>query len=125
MKNKPGNLQMVSDFPGDLEKDGIHFTILSGISYVQFIVDQAAEMASKPIPKDVAGDVAKTNGALIVGLEHRMDRIESKFDDLDSRHWEESDNLSNERDLDRFIMSGEFYCSSVLCGKNILSIAVK
>ena len=50
-----------------------------------------------------------TNGALIVGLEHRMSQIEDKFEDLDSRHWEESDNLSNERNLDRFIMSGEFY----------------
>ena len=49
-----------------------------------------------------------TNGALIVGLEHRMSQIEDKFEDLDSRHWEESDNLSNERNLDRFIMSGEF-----------------
>ena len=50
-----------------------------------------------------------TNGALIVGLEHRMTQIETKFEDLDSSHWEESDNLSNERDLDRFIMTGAYF----------------
>ena len=46
-------------------------------------------------------------GALINGLEARVNLIEEKLSDLDARGSEESDNLANERNLDRFIMSGE------------------
>ena len=45
-------------------------------------------------------------GALIIGLEARVNMIEEKMSDLDARGSEESDNLANERNLDRFIMSG-------------------
>ena len=47
------------------------------------------------------------NGALIKGLEARVTSIEDKFEDLDARTAEEADNALNERELDRFIMSGE------------------
>ena len=55
MKTKPKNLQMIDDFNGHLEKDGIHFSILCGISYVQFIVDQALELIKQPVPEESIG----------------------------------------------------------------------
>ena len=48
------------------------------------------------------------NGALIHGLEARVNVIEDKLSDLDARTSEEADNALNERELDRFIMSGIF-----------------
>ena len=47
---------------------------------------------------------------MIKGLEARVNSIEEKLTDLDARGSEESDNLANERNLDRFIMSGLFSC---------------
>ena len=61
------------------------------------------------------------NGALITGLEARVTSIEDKFEDLDARTAEESDNALNERELDRFIMSGE---SSFVVYYNLLTLAV-
>ena len=46
----PGNLQAIEDFSGDLEKDQIHFTILSGIYFVQHLADQVTEMLESPVP---------------------------------------------------------------------------
>ena len=46
------------------------------------------------------------NGALIHGIESRVNVIESKLSDIDARTSEEADNALNERELDRFIMSG-------------------
>lgn len=46
------------------------------------------------------------NGALINGLEARVSQIEDKLEDLDARTSEEADNALNEREMDRFIMSG-------------------
>ena len=51
MKSKPPNLQIIEDFSGELDKGGVHYTILSGISYVQFIVDQPSELIQKPVPE--------------------------------------------------------------------------
>ena len=48
------------------------------------------------------------NGALIHGLEARVNVIEDKLSDLDARTSEEANNALNERELDRFIMSGIF-----------------
>ena len=45
-------------------------------------------------------------GALINGLESRVCQIEEKLSDLDARGSEEHDNLANERELHRFIMTG-------------------
>ena len=57
------------------------------------------------------------NGALIHGLESRVNVIEGKLSDLDARTSEEADNALNERELDRFIMSGSFNLKSFyLCG---------
>ena len=38
-----------------------------------------------------------------------MSIVEDRICDLDARGSEEFDNLSNERNLDRFILTGEFY----------------
>ena len=48
------------------------------------------------------------NGALINGLEARVSVIEEKMSDIDARTSEEADNSLNERELDRFIMSGNY-----------------
>ena len=50
------------------------------------------------------------NGALINGLEARVNVIEEKMSDIDARTSEEADNALNERELDRFIMSGNCFC---------------
>ena len=47
------------------------------------------------------------HGALINGLESRVGLIEERLRDIDARTSEEADNALNERELDRFIMSGE------------------
>ena len=49
------------------------------------------------------------NGALINGLEARVNVIEEKMSDIDARTSEEADNALNERELDRFIMSGNCF----------------
>ena len=49
------------------------------------------------------------NGALINGLEARVSKIEDKLEDIDARTSEEADNALNEREMDRFIMSGRFW----------------
>ena len=66
------------------------------------------------------------NGALIHGLEARVNMIEDKLSDLDARTSEEADNALNERELDRFIMSGiHFVILSIVstigfCGRWVL-----
>ena len=66
------------------------------------------------------------NGALIHGLEARVNVIEDKLSDLDARTSEEADNALNERELDCFIMSGthfvNLYIVSTLgfCGRCVL-----
>ena len=39
-----------------------------------------------------------------------MNSVEDQLSDVDARGSEESDNLANERDLDRFILSGNNHC---------------
>ena len=48
------------------------------------------------------------HGARLSGLEARMNNVEDQLSDIDARGSEESDNLANERDLDRFILTGKF-----------------
>ena len=38
-----------------------------------------------------------------------MDQVEDRICDLDARGSEESDNLANDRDLDRFILTGNSF----------------
>ena len=51
---------------------------------------------------------AFVHGARISGLEAHMDQVEDRICDLDARGSEEADNLANDRDLDRFILTGKF-----------------
>ena len=48
------------------------------------------------------------HGSLIVGIEHWLNQIEDKLSDVDARASEEADCNSNDRDLDRFIFSGNY-----------------
>ena len=41
-------------------------------------------------------------------MEHRLTQLETKMSDIDARASEEADCNANDRDLDRFIYSGEF-----------------
>ena len=50
LQTGPCNLQAIEDFSGDLEPDQIHFTILSGIYFVQHLVDRVCELLSTPMP---------------------------------------------------------------------------
>ena len=54
------------------------------------------------------------NGALINGLEARVSVIEKKMSDIDARTSEEVDNALNERELDRFIMSGNMFYDDII-----------
>ena len=54
------------------------------------------------------------NGALINGLEARVSVIEKKMQDIDARTSEEVDNALNERELDRFIMSGNMFYDDII-----------
>jgi len=47
-------------------------------------------------------------GSLINGIESRLTEVEERLSDLDARGSEEHDNLANERDLNRFILSGRY-----------------
>ena len=46
----PANLQAIEDFSGELDRDQIHFTMLSGIYYVQHIADQVVALLGAPVP---------------------------------------------------------------------------
>ena len=48
------------------------------------------------------------HGARISGLEARMDQVEDRICDLDVRGLEEAENLANDHDLNRFILTGNF-----------------
>ena len=47
---RPNNLQILEDFSGDLEPDGIHYSILAGINFVKSLVDQASVLIKSPVP---------------------------------------------------------------------------
>ena len=51
LQTKPPNLQVLDDFSGDLEKDGVHYSILSGVNFVKGLADQAVEL-SRVAPPD-------------------------------------------------------------------------
>ena len=55
----------------------------------------------------IFSNATSMHGSLIVGIEHRLNQIEDKLSDVDARASEEADCNSNDRDLDRFIFSGE------------------
>ena len=50
LQSRPPNLQILDDFAGDVDKDGIHYSILSGINFVKSITDQAVELVKTACP---------------------------------------------------------------------------
>ena len=51
LESAPLNLQVLEDFAGDLDRDQIHFSVLSGIYYVKHLVDRSMELLSLPVPE--------------------------------------------------------------------------
>ena len=49
----PVNLQLLKDWSGDLDPDGIHYNIMAGITYVQDLHDQVVQLMqfAPPDPK--------------------------------------------------------------------------
>ena len=49
----PVNLQLLEDWSGDLDPDGIHYNIMAGITYVQDLHDQVVQLMqfAPPDPK--------------------------------------------------------------------------
>ena len=50
LRSRPPNLQVLDDFAGDIDRDGVHFSILSGINFVKSLVDQSVELAKVASP---------------------------------------------------------------------------
>ena len=50
---RPVNLQVLEDCAGDLDPDGIHYSIMAGINYVKDLHDQAVQLMqfAPPDPK--------------------------------------------------------------------------
>ena len=45
MESAPLNLQILEDFAGDIERDQVHFSVLSGILYVKHLVKLSQELS--------------------------------------------------------------------------------
>ena len=65
---------------------------------------------------------ALVHGARISGLEARMDQVEDRICDLDARGSEEADNLANDRDLDRFILTGKSKLFILVCKTWVINL---
>ena len=50
LQTRPSNLQLLDDYAGELEKDGVHYTILSGINFVKSLVDQTMVLVKSAPP---------------------------------------------------------------------------
>ena len=48
--SRPSNLQILQDFSSALEPDGIHFSIMGGVTFVQDLHDQSLALMSQPPP---------------------------------------------------------------------------
>ena len=51
MSGRPPNIQILEDFAGDLDPDGLHYSIMAGVLYVQGLHDQAIHLSLTP-PQD-------------------------------------------------------------------------
>ena len=51
LQNRPPNLELLEDFQGDLDPDGIHYSIMSGVNFVQDLHDQSCQLLLQP-PRD-------------------------------------------------------------------------
>ena len=53
LESAPLNLQLLEDFQGELDADGVHFKIMDGVNFAHYLVDQASILISKPVPQVV------------------------------------------------------------------------
>ena len=60
LQTRPPNLQLLEDYSGDLEKDGIHYNILAGINFVKGLADQVIELMKSAPPDPNVKLVTKT-----------------------------------------------------------------
>ena len=66
----PKNIALLTDYSGEIEKDQVHYTLLSGIGYVQHLADEAVRLSSLPLTENTLQSMAQAqNSALIIGLE--------------------------------------------------------
>ena len=50
MLGRPINLQLLEDYAGELDPDGVHFSIMSGINFVHDLHDQAVQLIQQAPP---------------------------------------------------------------------------
>ena len=48
----PKNVALLNDYSGDIEKDQVHYTLLSGIGYVQHLADEAVRLSQLPLSEN-------------------------------------------------------------------------
>lgn len=53
MTQRPQNIQVLEDHQGDLDPDGIHFSIMGGVLFVQNLHDQAVQLSLVQPPDPV------------------------------------------------------------------------
>ena len=51
MTSRPPNLQLLEDFQGELDPDGIHFQIMEGVNYAHSLIDQSSLLVTRPVPE--------------------------------------------------------------------------
>ena len=51
MTARPPNLQLLEDFQGGLDSDGVHFQIMDGVNFAHSLVDQVVALVTKPVPE--------------------------------------------------------------------------
>ena len=51
MSSRPPNLQLLEDFQGGLDPDGVHFQIMDGVNFAHSLIDQVNELVTKPVPE--------------------------------------------------------------------------
>ena len=50
LSNRPTNLQILEDKSGELDPDGVHFSLMAGILFVQDLHDQAVQLMLTAVP---------------------------------------------------------------------------
>ena len=48
--SRPQNLELLEDFQAELDPDGVHYSIMSGVTFVQDLHDQACQLMLQPAP---------------------------------------------------------------------------
>ena len=106
------NLALLPSFPSpELEKDGVHLTLYSGLEFVLHLFDSAKAMlasfeASTDQRQVVMSESARLLEDRVVALEQDHRRLSSEVDLKTAIKAESDDVTINERNLNSFIISG-------------------